>query len=273
MKFIQNKIRKNQKFLKCNLFPKNRRGDIAILLLVILVLLVASATLFSFVISSGKVEAKISSAQFIKDFYSRQNLIEFYLNQAGENSIRKTYNEFVENGDYINNLIISGGEFEFEEIHNKLSENFRDRFIENFKEEFKNYNFEEAYLKNLKQIILEKNFDVVADKNIVMMKINNLEMNDSIEGVNINYIPKISLELNLKKIGLHSFEDIYEIKERCKDVEMVKECYEDLINFNVNVEEKEKSNGEKYFLVTLTSKKQFLIDEKFENIDFSFVPM
>lgn len=270
MKFIQNKIKKRSEY---SFFPRNRKGDVSVLLLVILVLLVASATLFSLVISSGKVKAKISSAQFINNFYVKQELIEFYFNQAGEKTIVKTYDEFSNSGDYINNPIISGGEIEFKNINNRLDENFKNRYIENFKEEFESYNFEEDYLRDLRQIILDENFDVVVDKEIVTMTINNLEMNSSIEGINVTYIPEISLEFNLKKIGLHSFNEIYNVKEKCKNAEELEECYSDLIYFDVIVEEKEKSSSEKYFLVTLTSKKRFLIDRKFENIGFSFVPM
>ncbi len=282
---MKNKIRKNKDFFKYNffpkncrklkltIFPKNRRGDITILLLVILVLLVASATLFSFVTSSGKVEAKISDAKFVENIYYKENLVEFYINQAGEKSISKTYRIFSENGDYINNPIISGGEIEFGKIHNKLNENFYIKFNQNFKEEFENYNFEEDYLKNLKEVILDGNFDVIVNEENLVIKINNLEINNSVKNINITYIPEISLGFDFQKIGLHSFEKIYEVKEGCKNVEEVENCYNKLINFESNVIEKEKSNGGKYFFVTLTSKKQFLIDGKFTNINFSFVPM
>ncbi len=271
MKFVQNK--KKPKYLQFNFFPKNRKGDLSVLLLVVLVLLVASVTLFSLVISSGKVKAKISNAQFINNFYSKQDLIEFYLNQAEEKAIVETYNEFVENSDYINNPITSGKEIEFKNINNRLDENFRNRFIENFENEFGNYNFEEDYLNNLKQIILNENFEVVVNKDILIITIDNLEMNSFVENINLTYIPEISLKFNLKKIGLNSFYEIYDVKEKCKNVKDMEDCYGDLINFNVSVIEKEKTNGEKYFLVTLVSKKRFLIDGKFDNLQFSFVPM
>jgi hypothetical protein len=270
---MKNKKEKNQKFFQYNLFPKNCKGDMAILLLVILVLLVSSATIFSLVTSSGKVEAKISDTKIVENIYYKENLVEFYIIQAGENIFAEIYNEFTKTGEYINNPIVSGGEIEFGKVHNKLDENFRNKFIENFKEEFKDYDFEDDYLKNLKEIILDGNFDVILDKESLVVKINNLEINNSLEKVNITYIPEISLEFNFKKMGLHGFEQIYKVKEECKNVEEVENCYNKLINFENSVIEKEKSNGEKYFFVTLTSKKQFLIEGKFVNINFSFVPM
>ena len=254
------------------MFYKNKKGDITILLLVILVLLLTSATLFSFITSSGKVEAKISNARFIENFYSRQDLAEFYLSQAGEIAIVRTYREFVEDDNYINNPIYNfKEEVEFREIHSKLNENFHNKFVENFKTEFKKYDFEDDYLKNLKEIIEDEDFDVIVDREILGIVIDSWEMNGSLNDINITYVPGISLKFNLKKVGLHSFEEIYEIKERCKYKEDIESCFSDLINFEVSVVEKEKSSGEKYFFVTCATKKDFLIGDGFDRIRFSFV--
>ena len=70
---------------------------------------------------------------------------------------------------------------------------------------------------------------------------------------------------------LHSFEKIYDVKEECKNKENIESCFNDeLVNFYVSVEIKGEDN--KYSLVTLTSKKEFLFGENFENIKFSFIP-
>ena len=255
------------------MFHKNKKVDISILLLVVLVLLLTSATLFSFIMSSGKTEVKISNAKFIENFYSRQDLAEFYLSQAGEIAMVKTYKEFVEEDDYISNPIYNfKEEVEFRELHSKLSENFHDKFIENFKTEFKSYGFEEDYLKNLKEIIQDGNFDVVVDVGILILAVNGWEMKASLNDINITYTPGISLKFDLEKVGLHSFEKIYEIKERCKGDKNIEDCFSDLINFNVSVVEKEKTSGERYFFVTCATKKDFLIGGEFDMIRFSFVP-
>ncbi len=250
---------------------QNKRGDVAILLLVVLVLLVTMTTIFTLVTSSEKVEIKISNTRFIENFYLKQDLAEFYIGQAGEKAIVKTYKEFVEGDDYINNPIRSEGEVEFGEIHSKLNENFRDKFRENFKTEF-SYDFENNYLKNLRGIIIDDDFEVIVDSGILTIVIDSLEMNIFIKDINITYVPEIFLDFDFKKIGLHSFEEIYEIKEKCKEDENIEDCYNNLINFEVSVVEKEKSDEEKYIFATLATKKDFLIGEKFENIEFSFVP-
>ncbi len=254
------------------MFYKNKKGDIAILLLVVLVLLLTSATLFSFIISSGKTEVKISNAKFIENFYSRQDLAEFYLSQAGEIAIFKTYNEFVEEDDYINNPVYnSNREVEFKELHGKLNENFHNKFVENFKTEFKSYDFEEDYLKNLKEAVNDGDFDVTLDRGILEIVIDSWEMKAFLNDINITYTPGISLKFDLKRVGLHSFEEIYEIKEGCKGDENIEKCFSDLINFDVGVVEKEKSDEQKYFFVTCTTKKDFLIEGEFDSIKFGFV--
>lgn len=254
------------------MFYKNKKGDMTILLFVILVLLVTSATTFSFIMSSGKTEAKISNARFIETLYSKQDLAEFYLIQAGEIAIVKTYNSFVEEDNYINNPIYnSKEEVEFKELHSKLSENFHDKFVENFKTGFDSYDFEDDYLKNLKETINDGDFEITVDREALEIVIDSWGMNDSLNDINITYTPEISLKFDLKKIGLHSFEEIYEIKERCKGDENIENCFSDLINFDVSVVEKEKSDGQKYFFMTCTTKKEFLIEDRFDSIRFSFV--
>ena len=254
------------------MFYKNKKGDMTILLLVILVLLLTSVTLFSFIISSDKTEVKISNARFIENFYPRQDLAEFYLIQAGETAIVKTYNEFAEEDDYINNPIYNfQEEVEFRELHSKLNENFHNKFAENFKTEFKKYDFEEDYLKNLKDIIWDGDFDVIMGGGFLALTVNAWEMKSSLNDINITYVPRIFLKFDLEKIKLHGFEEIYEIKERCKEDENIEDCFSDLINFEVSVVEKEKSSGERYFFVTCATKKDFLIEDEFKIIRFSFV--
>ncbi len=157
---------------------KNKRGSIEIVLLVMLVLLVTSATIFSFITSSGKVETKISDVRFIERFYLKENLIEFYIQQAGEDAIVVTY----------------GKEIEDEELVNTPKE----KFISNFKTEFMKYEFDEKYLKDLKEIIEKENFDVLVGKEFLVIDVNNLEIQDSFNDISVIYHPKIFLEFDLK---------------------------------------------------------------------------
>ncbi len=60
-----------------------------------------------------------------------------------------------------------------------------------------------------------------------------------------------------------------EIKDEFK-LQVNSNFNDELVNFYVSVEIKGEDN--KYSLVTLTSKKEFLFGENFENIKFSFIP-
>ncbi len=246
---------------------KNKKGDMTVLLFVVLVLVMSSATLFSFINSSGKVEAQISDARFIENLYSDRDLAEFYLIGASEITIVKIYDGFVESDSYVGNPNYnSEHQVRFGVLNPGLNKEFRDNFIEEFKTEFSRYDFEEDYLKNLKEIIAVGSFDVVFDGEVLTMSINNWELNDFLNNINVTYSPRIYLKFDMMKMGLHGFEEIYDVKESCKGDENVKSCFEELVNFEVEVAEK----GEDIF-VEFTSKKDFLIGGEFRNINFGFV--
>ena len=74
----------------------NKKGDIPVVLLVFLVLLVVGIALFSFIVNSGKVEAKILDVDILEGVYVKENLIRFYVKEAGEKVLLEisSVNEF-----------------------------------------------------------------------------------------------------------------------------------------------------------------------------------
>ena len=144
---------------------KNKSGAMEIVLLVLLVVLVTSASLFIFITSDRKAEAKIYDARFIEGFYQKQELAEFYIKQVGEDVIEK---------------------------------NGASNFKENFKTEFGEYNFEEDYLIELKEIISEGRFNVLVEEDVLEITINQLEMKNSFEKIQVEYTPEISVKFDLK---------------------------------------------------------------------------
>jgi len=274
---MKNKKQKNKIFLTPQFFPKSRRADISIVLLVILTLVLVISSLFIFVNSSSAVEAEIYDVKFIDQFYLRQNLAEFYVSESVKKAFIKTYLGFVSDSKsiyyYLNNpkeTPQNSGNFEFANLHSKLNENFENKFRENFQTEFKKYNFNEGYveeyLRELNNFVEQGSFNVSLSKGILKMTINDFMIKDAFEKIKIEYFSGISAEFNLTKLGLHDFDKVYEIKEKCKADENLKNCFEiGLTNFNVEVNENN--------LVTLKSKKDFLIDNDFKKIEFSFIPV
>ncbi len=247
---------------------KNKRGDMTVVLLVVFVLVISSAALFSFISSSNKVEAKISDARFIEDLYSDRDLAEFYLTGAGESVIVKIYDEFVEGDSYIENPNYNSiHQVRFGVLNFSWDDEFRMDFIDEFKSEFSGYDFEEDYLKNLQEVIAAGNFDVAFDGEVLTMSIVNWKMAGFLKDINVTlYSPRIYLKFDIIKMGLHSFDEVYEVKEECKGSENVESCFEELVNFEVAVVERDDD-----IFVSLTSKKDFLIGRKFRNINFGFV--
>jgi len=247
---------------------KNKRGDMTVVLLVVFVLVISSAALFSFIASSNKVEAKISDARFIENLYSDRDLAEFYLVGASESSIIKIFNETVESDSYIEEPNYNfDGQVRFGVLSSGLNEKFKEDFVEEFKIEFSKYDFEEDHLKSLKEIVAAGSFDVVFDGEVLTVLITSWKFDDALNDIEVTlYSPRIDLKFDMMKMGLHSFEELYEVKENCKGRENIQGCFEELVNFEVEVAEK----GEDVF-VDLTSKKDFLISGGFRNINFGFV--
>ena len=178
---------KKVKILYCNFFPKNHRGAMEIVLLVLLVFLVVSVALFTFIVNPSSAKVNVYDSRFVENVYQKQELAEFYIRQVGEDVIAKN----------------SGKDFS-----------------ENFKTEFSKYDFAapqaypetssekmstggKDYLKELQKIIQEGEFNVFVVSNVLEIQINSWELKDSFEQnqvkkIQITYTPKIFVKFDLK---------------------------------------------------------------------------
>lgn len=143
---------------------RNKKGNVPVVILVLLVFVIVSAALFSFVNSAGKLELKISDTRIVEKVYLEENLAEFYMKQAG-NSVVKTG--------------ISSSAFR-----------------EDFKKEFLDYEFEEGYLLDLKRLIQEDKFSVSQEKEVFMIRLSELRLRGVSSNVDIDYFPKILVEIH-----------------------------------------------------------------------------
>ena len=259
------------------IFYKNKRGNLSIVILVLLVFMVTAATLFNFITASERVSETIYGAGVVEGIYTKQNLMEFYIRGSGEKAAVDSYRGLVSSGDYIGNPITNfRNEVKFGVLHSGLDENLKIKFTKNLKQEFSNYEFKEDYLINLKQSVLDEKFTVILERGIFKLDLSRQELDNSLENINITYFPKVSLDFNLNRIGLDNFEGVYQAKESCKNKDnksLIESCFNDnLYGFTSFVEVKKDTNDKNYTFVTLTSKKEFLINKQFKNIEFSFIP-
>ena len=142
---------------------KNNKGDGAIVLLVLLVLLVTATALFVFLTNTWKFESKISDARVIEELYLKEELVKFYVEQAGDKATK------------------TSGDFE-----------------ENFKTEFEKYSFDEDYLKDVKKIVREGEFNVLDDDEVLEIVINSWKMKESFGNIQVSYSPNISVGFSVE---------------------------------------------------------------------------
>ncbi|MFH1592157.1 MAG: hypothetical protein ABIB47_02195 [Candidatus Woesearchaeota archaeon] len=158
---------------------KNKRGDITVTLLIILVFVLAVSSLFIFITSSRNVEARIFDARAVSTlFYAREDFGNFYLQQAGEEAIRDTYQDLADEEGW------SDSDFEF-------------NFKQDLKAGFGKYGFEEGYLKDLNQKIQTGDFKAIKSGDTLTLEIRGLEMQGGYGEISMKYNPRVSMKFDL----------------------------------------------------------------------------
>ncbi len=255
-----------------------KKASVETVLLVFLVFFTTSAALFSFIKNSDRVESIIINAKILDEVYDSERIAKFYIADAAENAIFKTYREISGSSQYINPPVkyINNEDPEFSELNSRLDEIFKEKFIDNFKAEFLRYDFSERYLKELQNAVRDNNPEANFDGKSIHIIVEGLEIEKKWDDVEVIYKPEISTSFELGRYGLEGFEDVYNASRECKkreNAEEIESCLEEkLPGFYIDAEEKTRLNRESYFLITLLSKKEFFAGNSFERIKFSFVP-
>jgi len=156
----------------------NKRGSIWIIVIVFLSLFVTGAALFSFIHNTNQVSVIFSSPEFLDNVYAKKNVIDFYIYNAGENSIKKTYNLY------------------------GYDENFNSNVSKFFKEEFESYSFSEDYMIKFKDEVSKNNYHIISDKDLIVIEFNSFKIEDASERMSVSYSPKISVSFNLTQMGI-----------------------------------------------------------------------
>jgi hypothetical protein len=249
---------------------KNKKATVHVPLIVFMTLILVITSLFFFSYNTNKFEARISDARVVEVSYSIYDSGEFYINKVGEKSLVESYFEIVNENDYTKGKKNSEGYVEFSGLSNDLDKKIENSVEAKFKENFNEYELENPFIIKIKESINAGNFRVLNENDKLSIVVSKLEFTFSSNNVKVVYFPEISSKLDLKKIGLNSFSEIYAAKEKCKKEVLIKGCFEkELVNFDVSV--LEKGSNEKYFLVNIKSKKEFFVNNEFKKIELSFV--
>ena len=254
---------------------KNKKGELWIVALVLLIFLLTTATLFTFATSSDKIEVEISDARFLQDSYIKEGNVKNYLSLALEEAIVEAYKDITDNEGYIEDPVIinSEGEIEFNDLAADVNSVFLEKVRSNFQSIFLGYDYDENYLIKAELYVDSDNFEITFEEAVFDLSLlEKIPFEDSYKQIVWRYTPLIEVSSSLKKVGLESFEDIYSVKEDCKVFEDIQTCMQNkILNFNIVVEDKKDLSDNEYKLIKFTSKREFLINNNFEKINFEFV--
>lgn len=276
--------------LKMNnfIFKKNKKGALSIFILVALTLVVCGFSLFIFLANPPKVQAVLQGIGNFDELYSSELELNFYLQEIAELSLAQTYNEFIENGNYLSNLRISQakdleGIYYIGGISNNFEKDFKEAFKNNFKENFLKINFhrdDSDYIKELQKQIEKENFEVLFDKSSIIVLIKSFNFSYEDNKMQINYTSDLRNEIIFKRFGLEGFEKIVDFGNICFEYSNISQkidCYEEnkdyFDNFYFYIERVILSEGEEEIFLRFQTKRDFFIDKEFKKIKFKFIPV
>ncbi|NCO11307.1 hypothetical protein GW924_01735 [Candidatus Pacearchaeota archaeon] len=251
----------------------NKKGDTAVLVFIFLVIVVLLGTIFSFLTTSGKVEAEIQNSNYLDAAYAKENEVEFYLYESlRKGVVEEYYRMSLDNSFFGGNPDMRNGKLVLGEYNdnagrfsNSVSSRMKKTNIENdiVMERFDREIELKTFTFNYSDMSLEmEGFPFIID--VVDGEILWKEVPDELEkDIGVIYRPELKARLNLTEIGLHDFSYIYDSAIFCQLDEMC--LKEKLFNFDVKI-----TSGEEGDLVRIESKKEFLLDGNFRRIVLEF---
>jgi len=235
---------------------------IAILLVIITLIAMASALTFFFKYRTHVSDSVGPPVELVDAVYEKQ-MLEFYVNEAGRLSAAKAFSDISEKG-------ASSGECSFFGDYIIWNEkckpgNVNGAFLEKFNSSFNDF---------IKSYTLIKVIPKGASLNdgTAKIELEDIAFNASNEKGYVKYNATITcnnpLEINLQSIGINldDFESIYEKAFECKDKNLTKavECMK-IPSWKANIELLDN-----YLLFNMKTEKSFLIDNTFAPVSLNF---
>lgn len=265
------------------IFKMNKKGDVAVNMIVLMTLVLVAVTIMSFFIYNGKIQAKITDARFLDNIYTPEENARFYISDAGEKAIVTSYKEMIDSGLFTGQSPTKiEGVVVFDSIlPRQVDDDFTLKFNENFKSiiqgydiSYKNEIYESRGSVNgdifniIGSITISGSMTIKDNKRIWIWYFIPTPFSEEVikQMMAISYKPKINIIFNISEIGLHSFQDIFSASKACLSEKDVQGCLSGkLVNFNVQVGEQGN-----YKKVSLISKKKFVVNN-LEEIKLAFL--
>jgi hypothetical protein len=253
---------------------KNKKADLSVIAFVLLVLLLCSYTLYAMAINRNKVTTTIEGFEQVEKILLEKKDIEYRLLKTTEECFIESYKEIIETKLILKPPLNTLGETTiFEELNSNIKENYIEKIKiclnKKGKENHRGLLVENSdFLKDVLFFKLRHNqFEITSAYRIIIK-----EFPFATNIQNQKYSPNLNAEINLEKIGLIDFEKIKEAIECKKNKKCIESATKNL--FEVQITEisfEEEDNKEHYLNHTFKSKKEFLINNEFKKIEFSFL--
>ena len=233
-----------------------RRGQVAILVLVFLIVLLTGATLFLFITQSGVVEGTIADARFVQSASFREAEIRFYLGSAAEPAFIRAYQEIAaEQGQFVL------ASFDDRALEARLEEKAMTFFADE-RTSFvpSDISLHGVNLTDSQVTFYFNEFPILVDLFDAQQQLLS----------KVIYRPSLVVSRDLDRLGLYSFSTLKQVADVCSHentLASLKTCFETkLPAFTIRVEELGQG---KQRVVFFTSKRAFLIRGLWKTVDLS----
>ena len=138
----------------------NRRGNLPIIVLVVLTLFLTSSSLAIFYINSGRAVDNVAGVSLLEDIYVKEDIAKYYVYMVGSDLLKD----------------------------DKLN-------VENFVANFSKFKFDvkEKYLNDLQKHIVEKDFEL-SDERFILKGENVTFVGKNLKGVSVEYVSYVDVD-------------------------------------------------------------------------------
>lgn len=247
----------------------NRRGNISIAILVLLVVVLCLSVLFIFLKNTIKPDSIIANARVVENVFDMKNQIEFYTQDIARKTVTEEYFRFLKERGV--------------GLDSELTDYVKANFVKDYKDKFSLYDFDEPKLAETEKNLADGKFEFAFSADGILIEIPKFSLTSSLAvvdnkkvwiwgvfpttytygkleaGIASFYNPKITVLILLNEIGLPRFSALTDAKNACINEINSESCFTSRISgFDVV----KKTDGSGAVKFELTSRRLHLVDGK-----------